>query len=90
MQATWWSKHFRPTAPPRRWATGRSFDILVTDVDMPGTLLRTASFVAASRPNVEIVVTSGRNVSELLPSVSKPASPPRLLGVLSRNLPIAA
>jgi hypothetical protein len=43
---------------------------------------------------VEIVVTSGRNVSELLPSVAtfvaKPASPSRLLGALSLNLPIAA
>ncbi|MCS4088864.1 response regulator [Rhizobium sp. BK176] len=76
--------------------TGLAFDILVTDVDMPGTLngLALAAFVAVSRPDVDIVVTSGRDVSHLIPSVAtfvpKPARPDRLLCAVSGNLPIAA
>jgi DNA-binding NtrC family response regulator len=76
--------------------SGLAFDVLLTDVDMPGSLngLALAAFVAASRPYVDIVVTSGRDVADLVPSVAmfvpKPAQRERLLGAVSGNLSIAA
>lgn len=75
-------------------AIGRNptFDAMITDVDMPGSLtgLDLAAMVSSVAPRTEIIVASGRDVSNSVsPSWSwmpKPYSLDRILALLESRL----
>ncbi|GGG06365.1 MULTISPECIES: response regulator [Rhizobium] len=75
-------------------AIGRNptFDAMITDVDMPGSLtgLDLAAMVSSVAPRTEIIVASGRDVSDCVsPSWSfmpKPYSLDRILALLESRL----
>lgn len=70
----------------------RTFDALITDVDMPGSLngLELASMVASYAPSTAIIVTSGRAVTEVFQSdwtsLPKPFGVEGLLHLLDARL----
>lgn len=66
----------------------RGVSLLFTDVDMPGDMdgLQLAEFVHARWPDVQLVVTSGRNLPRAVPDhgafLPKPYSPAGLEGAV--------
>lgn len=81
----------------RMFEGGLVVDMLVTDVDMPGKLngLGLAAYVALSRPEIKIVITSGRvSLGDGLPPgaafLPKPYLPRDIVGSLRRRAATAA